>query len=43
MIFQKCQKVFDPYVLELQEVNTVIAEQSFAWTNAHRNVQVSDS
>ena len=37
--FQKCQSVFDPYVPELSPVNTVICEQSFAWSNQYSNVK----
>ena len=41
LFLQRCQEVFDPYQPELREVNSVIAEQTFSWTNAHRNVRVS--
>ena len=37
--YQKCQSVFDPYVPELSPVNTVICEQSFAWSNQYSNVK----
>ena len=36
--FQNCQYVYDPYVPELNPVNTVICEQSFAWSNQYSNV-----
>ena len=31
--------VYDPYVPELNPVNTVICEQSFAWSNQYSNVK----
>ena len=31
--------MFDPYVPELSPVNTVICEQSFAWSNQYSNVK----
>lgn len=35
-----CQEVFNPYSFpELAPVNSVICEQTFAWTNQHANIQ----
>ena len=36
---KNCQFVYDPYVPELNAVNTVICEQSFAWSNQYSNVK----
>ena len=36
---QNCQFVYDPYTPELNPVNTVICEQSFAWSNQYSNVK----